>query len=49
MADFDTKKAKKNKKIAESLKGYWNTPDGKKRRAKLKKRMSNPKKRVRKR
>ncbi len=49
MADFNEKKQKKNKKIAESLKGYWNTPEGKKRRGKLKKRMSNPKKRSRKR
>ena len=39
----------KNKKISNSLKGYWQTPEGKKRRERLAKRMKTPRKRVRKR
>ena len=42
-------KERKNKKISNSLKGYWQTPEGKKRRERLAKRMKTPKKRVRKR
>ena len=46
MAEF---KEQKNKKISNSLKGYWQTPEGKKRRERLAKRMKTPRKRVRKR
>jgi hypothetical protein len=42
MSEFQEKK---NKKISQSLKGYWNTPEGKKRRLRLRNRMKNPKKR----
>jgi hypothetical protein len=49
MAEFKDKPKKatnnKNEKISEGMESYWKTPAGMKRRARLSKRMSNPKKR----
>jgi hypothetical protein len=42
MAEF---RQEKNTKIAQSLKSYWNTAEGKKRRESLSRRMRNPRKR----
>lgn len=46
MSDFIKER---NKKIAIGLAGYWQTPEGMKRRERLRKRMRNPPKKVRKR